>query len=236
MGEAIVFTSGKGGVGKTTTVANIGVGLSRLDKKVIMLDTDMGLRNLDVVMGLEDRIQYNLLDLLDNKCRLTQAIIRDKKNPNLYMIPASLRCDGILNYRDKLAILIEQLKKDFDYCFIDGPAGIEDGFLFSICVADRAVVVTTPCISSVYDASRVIDLLEARGLEQVHLIINEYNERLIRKNHMLRKSDIEEVLGVKAIGLIPLDDKVVISQNKGVPVLDFRCKSALAYQNACVCL
>ena len=141
MGEAIVFTSGKGGVGKTTTIANIGAGLSRLDKKVIMLDTDMGLRNLDVVMGMEDQIQYNLIDLLENKCRLKQALIRDKRYPNLFMIPAALRCRKIMDYESKLYTLISHLKQEFDFCLIDCPAGIEDGFHFAVSAADRAVVV-----------------------------------------------------------------------------------------------
>ena len=156
MGEAIVFTSGKGGVGKTTTIANIGAGLSRLDKKVIMLDTDMGLRNLDVVMGMEDQIQYNLIDLLENQCRLKQALIRDKRYPNLFMIPAALRCKKIMNYEGKLYTLITQLKQEFDYILIDCPAGIEDGFRFAVSAADRAIVVTTPHISAVRDAGRVI--------------------------------------------------------------------------------
>ena len=167
MGEAIVFTSGKGGVGKTTTIANIGAGLSQLDKKVIMLDTDMGLRNLDVVMGLEDRITYNLMDLIENKCRLQQAIIRDKRYPNLYMIPASLKQHRLCEYEDRLKNIIEQLKKEFDYCLIDCPAGIDEGFHFAISAADRAVVVTTPHISAVRDAGRVIYLLEGKSFHNL---------------------------------------------------------------------
>ena len=161
MGEAIVFTSGKGGVGKTTTIANIGAGLSRLDKKVVMLDTDMGLRNLDVVMGMEDQIQYNLIDLLDNQCRLKQALIRDKSYPNLFMIPAALRCKKIRDYERKFYTLITQLKQEFDYILIDCPAGIEEGFHFAVSAADRAIVVTTPHISAVRDAGRGIYLLES---------------------------------------------------------------------------
>ena len=198
MGEAIVFTSGKGGVGKTTTIANIGAGLSRLDKKVVMLDTDMGLRNLDVVMGMEDQVQYNLIALLENQCRLKQALIKDKRYPNLYMIPAALRCKKIRDYESKLYTLISHLKQEFDYCLIDCPAGIDDGFHFAVSAADRALVVTTPHISAVRDAGRVLYLLESQRLSQVDLLINSYNSRMVRKHDMLSQKDIEEILGMKS--------------------------------------
>lgn len=229
MGEAIVFTSGKGGVGKTTTIANIGAGLSRLDKKVIMLDTDMGLRNLDVVMGMEDQIQYNLIDLLENNCRLKQAMIKDRNFPNLFMIPAALRCKKIRDYESKLYTLIGHLKQEFDYCLIDCPAGIDDGFHFAVSAAERAVVVTTPHISAVRDAGRVLYLLDGLKLSQVDLLINSYNPKLVKKHDMLSQEDIEEILGVKSIGLIPVDDKVIVSQNQGVPVLAVRSKAARAF-------
>ena len=193
MGETIVFTSGKGGVGKTTTIANIGAGLSQLDKKVVMLDTDMGLRNLDVVMGLEDRINYNLLDLLENKCRLNQALIKDKLFPNLYMIPASLKTIPLQRYEEAFSILMEQLKQEFDYCLIDCPAGIDQGFRFATSVADRAIILTTPHISAVKDAGRVLQLLNGTRITKVELIINEYDERLVRKKYMLSKEALNEV-------------------------------------------
>lgn len=229
MGEAIVFTSGKGGVGKTTTIANIGAGLSRLDKKVIMLDTDMGLRNLDVVMGMEDQIQYNLIDLLENQCRLKQALIRDKRFPNLFMIPAALRCKRIRDYESKLYTLISQLKQEFDYCLIDCPAGIDDGFHFAVSAADRAILVTTPHISAVRDAARVLYLLESQRIAQVDLLINEYNERMVKRHDMLSRADIEEILDVNCLGTIPVDDKVIISQNQGIPVIALRTKSARSF-------
>ena len=224
MGETIVFTSGKGGVGKTTTIANIGVGLSQLDKKVIMLDTDMGLRNLDVVMGLEDKINYNLLDLLENKCRLNQALIRDKRFPNLYMIPASLKSISLDKYEKDFQLLINHLKKEFDYCLIDCPAGIEQGFHFATSVADRAIILTTPHISAVKDASRVLQLLNATNIPSVELIINEYNEKLVRRKYMLSKQDIEELFDIPILGVIPHDNKVIISQNIGTPVVTMRSK------------
>ena len=172
MGESIVFTSGKGGVGKTTTIANIGAGLSQFDKKVVMLDTDMGLRNLDVVMGLEDRINYNLLDLLENKCRLNQALIRDKRFPNLFLIPASLKCVSMEKYEQPFKNLMYHLAKEFDYCLIDCPAGIEQGFHFATCVADRAILLTTPQISSVKDATRVLTILNGSQIQKIELILN----------------------------------------------------------------
>lgn len=226
MGEAIVFTSGKGGVGKTTTIANIGTGLSQLDKKVVMLDTDMGLRNLDVVMGLEDRINYNLLDLLENRCRLKQALIRDKRFPNLYLIPASLKIKNLSDYEEPFGTLIKNLKKEFDFCLIDCPAGIDTGFHFAISAADRAVLITTPHISAVRDAGRILYQLESNHILKIDLIINDYDEKMVKRHEMLSKDDIEEILGIDSIGVIPRDNKVIISQNQGIPVVSMRCKSS----------
>ena len=231
MGETIVFTSGKGGVGKTTTIANIGAGLSQLDKKVVMLDTDMGLRNLDVVMGLEDRINYNLLDLLDNRCRLNQALIRDKRFPNLYMIPASLKSIPLEQYEKAFSILLEHLKMEFDYCLIDCPAGIDQGFRFATSVADRAILLTTPQISAVKDASRVLHLLNGTKIPRIELVINEYDERLVRKKYMLSKTDIAELFDIPVLGTIPHDDKVIVSQNKGIPVVTMRSKATKSFRH-----
>ena len=225
MGETIVFTSGKGGVGKTTTIANIGAGLSQLDKRVVMLDTDMGLRNLDVVMGLEDQINYNLLDLLENRCRLNQALIRDKRFPNLHMIPASLKTIPLEKYEKAFSVLINHLKTEFDYCLIDCPAGIDQGFRFATSVADRAILLTTPHISAIKDASRVLSLLNGTRIPRIELIINEYDERLVRRKYMLSRDDIEELFDIPILGVIPHDTKVMISQNKGVPVVTMRSKA-----------
>ena len=231
MGETIVFTSGKGGVGKTTTIANIGAGLSQLDKKVVMLDTDMGLRNLDVVMGLEDQINYNLLDLLENRCRLNQALIRDKRFPNLYMIPASLKTIPLDKYNEAFTILVEQLKKEFDFCLIDCPAGIDQGFRFATSVADRAIILITPHISSIKDASRVLLLIYGTKITQVEMIINEYDEKLVRKKSMLSKKDIEDLFDIPVLGIIPHDTKVMISQNKGIPVVTMRSKATKQFMH-----
>ena len=229
MGETIVFTSGKGGVGKTTTIANIGAGLSQLDKKVVMLDTDMGLRNLDVVMGLEDRINYNLLDVLEGKCRLNQALIRDKRFPNLFLIPASLKCVSMEQYEQAFKNLMYHLSKEFDYCLVDCPAGIEQGFRFAISVADRAILLTTPQISAVKDASRVLTLLKGSCMEKVELILNDYDDKLAKKHHMLSKKDIAELFDIPILGTISHDNKILISQNKGIPVVAFRSKATKTY-------
>lgn len=229
MGETIVFTSGKGGVGKTTTIANIGAGLSQLDKKVVMLDTDMGLRNLDVVMGLEDQINYNLLDLLEKKCRLQQALIRDKRFPNLYLIPASLKTPAMEQYEEQFKVLIDHLKEDFDYCLIDCPAGIDQGFHFAISVADRAIILTTPQISAVKDAGRVLKILHGTGIPRIELIINEYDEKMVRRHYMLSKADISELFDVPILGTVPHDYKVIVSQNNGFPVVSMRSKATRSF-------
>ena len=169
MGEVIVITSGKGGVGKTTTTANIGTGLAQMDKKVILIDTDIGLRNLDVVMGLENRIVYNLVDVIEGNCRLKQAVIRDRKYPNLYLIPSAQTKDKTAVNPEQMKKLTEELKDEFDYILLDCPAGIEQGFLNAIAGATRAIVVTTPEVSAIRDADRVVGLLEAAEMEQIEL-------------------------------------------------------------------
>ncbi|MBR4027787.1 MAG: septum site-determining protein MinD [Lachnospiraceae bacterium] len=229
MGETIVFTSGKGGVGKTTTIANIGAGLSRLDKKVVMLDTDMGLRNLDVVMGLEDRINYNLLDLLDNKCRVNQALIRDKRFPNLFLIPASLKTIPLEQYEQQFKVLLTHLKSEFDYCLIDCPAGIDQGFHFAVSTADRAILLTTPHISAIKDAGRALQFLNGTKISKTELIINDYDEKLVRKRYMLSKKDIAELFDIPILGVIPRDAKIMASQNKGVPVISMHSKAGKCF-------
>lgn len=222
MCEIIVFTSGKGGVGKTTAVAGIGTELSLLDKKVVMMDADMGLRNLDVVMGLENRITYNLADVLLNRCRVGQALVRDRRYPNLYMIPAALNYERLSDKTEEFFALLNELRADFDYCLIDCPAGIEDGFRFAVSHADRAVVVTTPHISAVRDAERVVRLLSENCFMKRSLMINQVSHRLIRRHNVLSISDIEFILGQKALGWVDLDDRVIISQNQGIPVTAIR--------------
>jgi septum site-determining protein MinD len=222
--EAIVFTSGKGGVGKTTVISNIGVELSQLDKKVIMLDTDMGLRNLDLVMGIEDKVNYNILDILNRSCRIRQAIIRNKKYPNLYVIPAAPSMDTLCSYEARFKILIEELKASFDYCLIDSPAGIDSGFWFSVSPADRAIVVTTPHVSAIHDARRCISLLDSAHLDDISVIVNAYDKHMVRRHQMISDNDITALLSTRIIGTIPYDKSVIICQNRGIPVREAKSK------------
>jgi septum site-determining protein MinD len=218
MSEVIVITSGKGGVGKTTATANIGTALAKLNKKVVMIDTDIGLRNLDVVMGLENRIVYNLVDVIEGNCRRKQALIRDKRYPNLYLLPSA-------QTRDKTAVTPEQMKKltlelqeYFDYILLDCPAGIEQGFKNAIAGADRAIVVTTPEVSAIRDADRIIGLLEAEGIEKIELLVNRIRPDMVRRGDMMSVDDVVEILGANLIGAVPDDENVVIATNHGEPL------------------
>ena len=232
MGEAIVITSGKGGVGKTTTTANIGTGLASLGCKVVMIDTDIGLRNLDVVMGLENRIVYDIVDVTHGNCRLKQALIKDKRFENLFLIPAAQTKDKTAVTTEQMKELIANLKIDFDYIIIDCPAGIEQGFKNAIAGADRAIVVTNPEVSAVRDADRIIGLLEAEGLHEPLLIINRLRANMVKRGDMMNIFDVEDILAIKILGVVPEDDAIVISSNKGEPaVLDMNSKAGQAYRN-----
>ena len=232
MGEVIVVTSGKGGVGKTTTSANLGTGFALEGKKVVLIDADIGLRNLDVVMGLENRIVYDLVDVVEGVCRLKQALIRDKRYENLYLLPAA-------QTRDKNAVNPEQMKevcaelvKDFDYVIIDCPAGIEQGFKNAIAGADKAIIVTTPEVSAVRDADRIIGLLEAEGKNNPQLVINRIRPHMVKKGDMMDIDDIIEILSIKLLGIIPEDEYIVISTNRGEPAITNNLSLAsTAYRN-----
>ena len=202
MGESIVITSGKGGVGKTTTTANIGTALAALGKSVVVVDGDTGLRNLDVLMGLENRIVYTIMDVMENRCRLKQALIKDKRLPNLFMLPTAQTRDKNDISTSQMLSLVTELKKEFDYVIIDCPAGIEQGFENAIVGADRAILVVNPEITSVRDADRVIGKLEAKGLEDYEVIVNRLNYDMTKKGDMLDVSDIVEILSVKLIGVV----------------------------------
>lgn len=219
MGEVIVVTSGKGGVGKTTTSANIGTGLAALGHKVVLVDTDIGLRNLDVVMGLENRIVYDIVDVTSGNCRLKQALIKDKRFENLFLLPAAQTKDKTAVNPEQMRTLCEDLKKDFDYAIIDCPAGIEQGFRNAIAGADRAIVVATPEVSSVRDADRIIGLLEAEGLNNPRLIINRIRPHMVKRGDMMDISDILDILAIDLIGVIPDDESIVISTNRGEPAV-----------------
>lgn len=233
MGEVIVITSGKGGVGKTTTTANIGTGLAQLEKKVILIDTDIGLRNLDVVMGLENRIVYNLVDVIEGNCRLKQAIIRDRRYPNLYLIPSAQTKDKTAVNPEQMKKLTEALKEEFDYILLDCPAGIEQGFLNAIAGATRAIVVTTPEVSAIRDADRVIGLLESAEMESIQLIINRIRIDMVRRGDMMSMEDVKEILAVELLGIVPDDEEIVISTNRGEPLTGGDSPAGIAYSNIC---
>lgn len=233
MGEIIVVTSGKGGVGKTTTTANLGVGLARLDKKVIVIDTDLGLRNLDVVMGLENRIVYNLIDVIEGKCRLKQALIKDKRYDSLYLLPSAQTKDKTAITPEQMKKLTSELREEYDYVLLDCPAGIEQGFQNAIAGADRAIIVTTPEVSAIRDADRIIGLLEANHMKQLDLIINRIRIDMVKRGDMMSIDDVTEILAINLIGAIPDDEQVVIGTNQGEAVICMDSLAGQAYANIC---
>ena len=233
MGEVIVITSGKGGVGKTTTTANIGAGLSEAGKKVVVIDTDLGLRNLDVVMGLENLIVYNLVDVIEGHCRLKQALIRDKRYENLYLLPSAQTKDKSAISPGQMKKLTSELKEEFDYILLDCPAGIEQGFQNAIAGADRAIVVTTPEVSAIRDADRIIGLLERNQLRDNHLLINRIRMDMVKRGDMMSVDDVTEILSIPLIGAIPDDEQVVIATNQGNPVIGLSSVAGKAYLNIC---
>ena len=233
MGEVIVITSGKGGVGKTTTTANIGIGLSSAGKKVLVIDTDLGLRNLDVVLGLENRIVYNLVDVIESKCRLKQAVIKDTRFENLYLLPSAQTKDKTSVSPEQMKKLIDELKDDYDFILLDCPAGIEQGFKNAIAGADRALVVTTPEVSAIRDADRIIGLLEANDIHKIDLVINRIRMDMVERGDMLSKDDVLDILAVDLIGIVPDDENIVISTNQGEPLVGSDTPAGKAYKNIC---
>lgn len=232
MENVIVITSGKGGVGKTTTSANIGVGLALEGKKVVLIDTDIGLRNLDVVLGLENRIVYDLVDVCEKTCKLKQALIKDKRYEGLYLLPAAQTRDKMAVNPDQMKELINEIGEEFDYIVIDCPAGIEQGFKNAVAGAKSAIVVTIPEVSSVRDADRIIGLLAANEIEDVKLLVNRARPDLAKKGDMLSVDDVVEILGVDLIGVIPEDELIFRASNLGEPaVSDSKSKAGTAYRN-----
>jgi len=231
MGEAIVVTSGKGGVGKTTSSANLGTALALHGKKVCMVDTDIGLRNLDVVMGLENRIIYDLIDVAQGRCRLPQALVKDKRFDELYMLPAAQTKDKHDITPEQVKDIVLELKKDFDFVIIDCPAGIEQGFRNAVAGADRAIVVTTPENAAVRDADRIIGLLEQAQIP-ARLIINRIRPNMMKSGDMLDIDEICSVLAIDLLGIVPDDEKVIKAANSGEPtVMDPSSRAAIAYRN-----
>ncbi|MDO4321585.1 MAG: septum site-determining protein MinD [Lachnospiraceae bacterium] len=231
MSEIIVVTSGKGGVGKTTSTANIGAGLARMNKKVVLVDTDIGLRNLDVVMGLENRIIYNLVDVVEGNCRVKQALIKDKHYPSLYLLPSAQTRDKSAVTPEQMIKLADSLKEIFDYVILDCPAGIEQGFRNAIAAAGRAIVITTPEVSAIRDADRIIGLLEGAGIKKIDLVINRIRMDMVKRGEMMSVEDVIDILAVNLIGAIPDEESVVIAANHGEPVVGSDTVSGQAYMN-----
>ncbi|WP_243386172.1 septum site-determining protein MinD [Bacillus kexueae] len=233
MGEAIVITSGKGGVGKTTTSANLGTALAIFGKKVCLVDTDIGLRNLDVVMGLENRIIYDLVDVVQGRCKLHQALVKDKRFDGLlYLLPAAQTSDKSAVSPSEMAKLVEELKQEYDYIIIDCPAGIEQGYKNAVSGADKAIVVTTPEISAVRDADRIIGLLEKEDIEPPKLVINRIRNHLVQNGDMLEVDEIVTHLSIDLIGIVADDDEVIRASNEGEPiVMSPDSKASIAYRN-----
>lgn len=232
MGKAIVVTSGKGGVGKTTTTANIGTGLALLGKKVCVVDADIGLRNLDVVMGLENRIVYNIVDVVEGYCRVKQALIKDKRVDNLFLLPAAQTRQKDAVNPEQMRDLISELKNDFDYVIVDCPAGIEHGFQNAIAGVEMALIVSTPEVSAVRDADRIVGILDSQGIYDMFLVINKIRPDMVRKGDMMDIDDMNDILALNLIGVVPDDEGIIVSTNKGEPaVLDKRSPAGQAFRN-----
>ena len=233
MGEVIVVTSGKGGVGKTTTVANIGTGLAMLNKKTVVVDTDIGLRNLDVILGLENRIVYNLVDVINGSCRMKQALIKDRRYPDLFLLPSAQTKDKSAVSPEQMIKLTDELREEFDYVLLDCPAGIEQGFRNAIAGADKAIVVTTPEVSAIRDADRIIGLLEAEELKKIELVINRIRMDMVKRGDMMSVEDVVDILAIDLIGVVPDDESIVIATNEGEPLVGSDTQAGKAFANIC---
>jgi len=219
MSRIIVTTSGKGGVGKTTVTANLGMALARLGRQVALVDADFGLRNLDLLLGLENRIVYTAIEVFAGECRLEQALVRDKREPGLVLLPAAQNRTKEAVNPDQMKQLIAELTKVYNYVIVDSPAGIEMGFKNATAAAEEAIVVTTPEIAAVRDADRVVGLLEAQGIKRIHLIVNRLRPAMVQANDMMSVQDVQELLSIPLIGIVPEDERVIVSTNRGEPLV-----------------
>jgi septum site-determining protein MinD len=230
--QVVVVTSGKGGVGKTTVVANLCTGLAQQNYKVIALDLDIGLKKLDLILGLENRVIYDVVQVAEGDCTLKQALVKDKRFPSLYMLPAAQTRNKEDISGEQVRQIIDELRPDFDYIFIDCPAGIEKGFKNAIYAADQAIVVTNPEVSAVRDADRIIGILESQNFSDIGLIINRIRADMVKTGDMLSIEDLIEHLCISLLGVVPEDKNVVISTNKGEPIiLDSTSPAAVAFHN-----
>ncbi len=231
-GRVITISSGKGGVGKTTATANLGIALASLGKGVVVIDADIGLRNLDVIMGLENRIVYDLVDIVEGRSKLRQAMIKHKKFDNLFLIPAAQTRDKMAVSPQDMVKLTDELRQQTDYILIDSPAGIERGFRNALEPADEVLIVTNPEVSAVRDADRIIGLIEAAEKGPGQLIINRLKTELVQKGEMLSSDDVYDILGLSIIGIIPEDELVLSASNSGIPVsLNINSKAGTAFNN-----
>ena len=231
-GKVVTISSGKGGVGKTTATANLGISLASLGKKVVVIDADIGLRNLDVIMGLENRIVYDLVDVVEGRSKLRQAMIKHKKFNDLFLIPAAQTRDKMAVSPEDMVKLANELREDFDYILIDSPAGIERGFRNALEPADEVLIVTNPEVSAVRDADRIIGLIEAADKGPGKLIINRLKTELVKKGEMLSSEDVFDILGLAIVGIIPEDELVLSASNSGIPVtLNMKSKAGMAFNN-----
>jgi len=233
MVRIIVITSGKGGVGKTTTTSNIGMSLARLGYPTLLVDADVGLRNLDLLLGLENRIIYTGLDVLNENCRLEQAIIKDKRQSNLAFFPLSSNRVEIPITSDQIKKLVELVKVDYEYILIDSPAGIDNGFQTAIECANEAIVVVTPEVPSIRDADRVIGILMSKGIEKINLLINRIRPNMVKTDDMMSIEDVTNILGINLVGVIPDSEKVIIASNRGEPIVleDKNCLPGIAFES-----
>ncbi|MDR1615428.1 MAG: septum site-determining protein MinD [Syntrophomonadaceae bacterium] len=230
--QVIVVTSGKGGVGKTTTVANVATALARNDYRVVVMDLDIGLKKLDLILGLENRVIYDIIQVVEGECTLKQALVKDKRFPNLFMLPAAQTRNKDDLRPDQVISICEQLREDFDYVFIDCPAGIEQGFRNAIAAANRAIVVTNPEVSAVRDADRIIGMLESANFKNIQLVVNRLRSDMVKSGNMLSIDDLLEHLCIELLGVVPEDKNVVISTNNGEPIiLNDKSSAALAFNN-----
>lgn len=238
--KVIVVTSGKGGVGKTTSTAAIGAELARRGNKTVVIDFDIGLRNLDLIMGCERRVIYDFINVINEEATLSQALIKDKREPNLYILPASQTRNKDALQQEGVGKVIDMLKNDFKYIICDSPAGIERGALMALYYAEEAVIVTNPEVSSVRDSDRIIGVLNSDsklakegGEVKKHLLVTRFSQARVKRGEMLSIEDIQEILATELLGVIPESQAVLSASNQGIPItLDAESDAKQAYRAA----